>query len=150
MAAEPVREGCSGCALAAPPPAAARRTIAVVGPPNSGKSTLFNRLTGLRQKVANYPGVTVEKREGRLAFPGAPEVQEVTSQSDGLVFRARAAVVEGDDGVVFQVHETQFPLPLNLDEAEEILDGFPNLVADDILAVLAFAAQRERRLFAIS
>lgn len=41
--------------------------IAVVGNPNSGKTTLFNQLTGLRQKVANYPGVTVEKREGRLA-----------------------------------------------------------------------------------
>ena len=40
-----------------------RRLVAVVGPPNSGKSTLFNRLTGLRQKVANYPGVTVEKRD---------------------------------------------------------------------------------------
>jgi ferrous iron transport protein B len=37
-----------------------------VGPPNSGKSTLFNRLTGIRQKVANYPGVTVEQRIGRL------------------------------------------------------------------------------------
>ncbi len=41
------------------------RTIAIVGPPNSGKSTLFNRLTGLRQKVANYPGVTVEQRSGQ-------------------------------------------------------------------------------------
>jgi ferrous iron transport protein B len=42
------------------------RTVALVGPPNSGKSTLFNRLTGLRQKVANYPGVTVEQRVGHL------------------------------------------------------------------------------------
>jgi ferrous iron transport protein B len=42
------------------------RTVVLVGPPNSGKSTLFNRLTGLRQKVANYPGVTVEQRVGRL------------------------------------------------------------------------------------
>ncbi|HTV13140.1 MAG TPA: ferrous iron transport protein B [Acidobacteriaceae bacterium] len=49
------------------PRAAGRiRTVALVGPPNSGKSTLFNRLTGLRQKVANYPGVTVEQRVGRL------------------------------------------------------------------------------------
>ncbi len=40
--------------------------IAVAGNPNSGKTTLFNALTGLRQKVGNYPGVTVEKREGRL------------------------------------------------------------------------------------
>ena len=39
--------------------------VAIVGPPNSGKSTLFNRLTGLRQKVANFPGVTVEHRMGK-------------------------------------------------------------------------------------
>ena len=37
---------------------------AIVGNPNCGKSTIFNALTGLKQKVANYPGVTVEKREG--------------------------------------------------------------------------------------
>ena len=37
---------------------------AIVGNPNSGKTTLFNALTGLRQKVGNYPGVTVEKKEG--------------------------------------------------------------------------------------
>jgi ferrous iron transport protein B len=38
----------------------------MIGPPNSGKSTLFNRLTGLRQKVANFPGVTVEQHTGRV------------------------------------------------------------------------------------
>jgi ferrous iron transport protein B len=41
-------------------------SIAVVGSPNSGKSTLFNRLTGLRQRIGNYPGVTVEKHIGTL------------------------------------------------------------------------------------
>jgi len=41
-------------------------SIAVVGSPNSGKSTLFNRLTGLRQRIGNYPGVTVEKHVGKL------------------------------------------------------------------------------------
>ena len=51
---------------ASPRVAGQLRTVALVGPPNSGKSTLFNRLTGLRQKVANYPGVTVEQRYGRL------------------------------------------------------------------------------------
>ncbi|MDH3621357.1 MAG: ferrous iron transport protein B [Gammaproteobacteria bacterium] len=47
----------------------AKRTdasVAVVGNPNSGKSTLFNRLTGLKQRIGNYPGVTVEKHVGYL------------------------------------------------------------------------------------
>ncbi|SVE00463.1 uncharacterized protein METZ01_LOCUS453317, partial [marine metagenome] len=43
---------------------ASQRLFALVGNPNTGKTTLFNALTGLRQKVANYPGVTVEKKEG--------------------------------------------------------------------------------------
>ena len=43
---------------------------ALVGNPNCGKTTVFNALTGLRQKVGNYPGVTVEKKEGRLRLPG--------------------------------------------------------------------------------
>ncbi len=42
----------------------ATHTVAVIGNPNSGKSTLFNRLTGLRQTTGNYPGVTVEKHSG--------------------------------------------------------------------------------------
>jgi ferrous iron transport protein B len=50
------------------------RTVALVGPPNSGKSTLFNRLTGLRQKVANYPGVTVEQHVGKLAGIGRSDL----------------------------------------------------------------------------
>ncbi len=54
---------------APPPPGVGSelRTVVLIGPPNSGKSTLFNRLTGLRQKVANYPGVTVEQRMGLMA-----------------------------------------------------------------------------------
>ena len=38
------------------------RRVAIAGNPNCGKSTIFNALTGLRQKVGNYPGVTVEKK----------------------------------------------------------------------------------------
>jgi ferrous iron transport protein B len=49
-------------------------TVALVGPPNSGKSTLFNRLTGLRQKVANYPGVTVEQHSARMSGIGHREL----------------------------------------------------------------------------
>ncbi len=53
--------------------AATSRRIALIGNPNSGKTTVFNALTRLRQKVANYPGVTVEKKEGRLTFDDGTE-----------------------------------------------------------------------------
>jgi ferrous iron transport protein B len=56
------------------PPTATLKTVVLIGPPNSGKSTLFNRLTGLRQKVANYPGVTVEQRMGLMAGVGRPDL----------------------------------------------------------------------------
>ncbi len=48
--------------------------VAIIGNPNSGKSALFNALTGLRQKVANYPGVTVEKKEGTLTLDNGKEI----------------------------------------------------------------------------
>jgi ferrous iron transport protein B len=48
--------------------------VAIVGPPNAGKSTLFNRLTGLHQKVANFPGVTVEHRTGKAKLDGGHDV----------------------------------------------------------------------------
>jgi ferrous iron transport protein B len=48
--------------------------IALIGPPNSGKTTLFNRLTGLRQKVANFPGVTVERHTGISVLPDGREI----------------------------------------------------------------------------
>ena len=44
------------------------KRVALVGNPNSGKTSLFNALTGLRQKTGNYPGITVEKIEGRMAL----------------------------------------------------------------------------------
>ena len=50
------------------------RTVALIGPPNSGKSTLFNRLTGMRQKVANYPGVTVDYHSGKMKSIGRSDL----------------------------------------------------------------------------
>ena len=44
------------------------KTIALVGNPNAGKTTLFNRLSGLHQKTGNYPGITVEKKEGKFVY----------------------------------------------------------------------------------
>ena len=49
--------------------AAPQLSLSLIGVPNSGKTALFNRLTGSRQKVANYPGVTVERKVGRLVGP---------------------------------------------------------------------------------
>ena len=49
--------------------AASGPSLSLIGVPNCGKTALFNRLTGSRQKVANYPGVTVERKEGRFAGP---------------------------------------------------------------------------------
>jgi ferrous iron transport protein B len=53
------------------------KTVAVIGPPNSGKTTLFNRLTGLRQKVANFPGVTVEQHTGVAELPDGRGVRMI-------------------------------------------------------------------------
>ena len=47
-----------------------RLTIALAGNPNSGKTTIFNAITGTRQKVGNWPGVTVEKKEGNVLCYG--------------------------------------------------------------------------------
>src|SRR5215469_7831268 len=66
--------GCPAATMTLPSIATRRQIVAIVGPPNSGKSTLFNRLTGLRQKVANFPGVTVEHRMGRAKLDGEHEV----------------------------------------------------------------------------
>ncbi|RYD16854.1 MAG: ferrous iron transporter B [Lysobacteraceae bacterium] len=57
--------------------ATASLRIALVGNPNSGKTALFNRLTGNRQKVANYAGVTVERKEGRFTAPSGRVMQVV-------------------------------------------------------------------------
>ena len=66
------------------------RTVAVIGPPNSGKTTLYNRLTGLRQKVGNFPGVTVEhhigfikNRDGEeVALVDLPGIYSLTPKSE--------------------------------------------------------------------
>ncbi|AIT79389.1 ferrous iron transporter B [Novosphingobium pentaromativorans] len=52
-----------------------QRKVALVGNPNAGKSALFNALTGARQKIANYPGVTVERKSGRFVLPTGEPVE---------------------------------------------------------------------------
>ena len=51
--------------------------VAVAGNPNAGKSALFNALTGARQKVGNYPGVTVERHVGKASLPDGSPIELV-------------------------------------------------------------------------
>jgi ferrous iron transport protein B len=74
--------GCSDCGscnsatvVEFPGSLTSAKAVAVIGPPNSGKTTLFNRLTGLHQKVANFPGVTVEQHTGIAALPDGRTVR---------------------------------------------------------------------------
>src|SRR5690349_5392524 len=70
--------GCGAAAVVAfPETGATPKTVAVIGPPNSGKTTLFNRLTGLRQKVANFPGVTVEQHTGIAELPDGRAIRMI-------------------------------------------------------------------------
>ncbi|MDP6368485.1 MAG: FeoB small GTPase domain-containing protein, partial [Planctomycetota bacterium] len=48
--------------------------VALAGNPNTGKTTLFNRLTGSDQKVGNYPGITVDRHTGHMRLPGIGHV----------------------------------------------------------------------------
>lgn len=113
--------------------------MAVVGPPNAGKTTLFNQLTGLRQKVGNYAGVTVEKHVGELTFDGhdlqlvdLPGVtglggrtldQRVTLE----VLQGRMAGMSAPDAVILVVDSTRLATHLMLFEPVMEL-GYPTLL----------------------
>ena len=74
------------------------KKIVLVGKPNSGKSLLFNQLTGLRQKVANYPGVTVELKSGRfeqfelIDYPGAYSLSSLSRDEEIAVSKLNDAL----------------------------------------------------------
>jgi ferrous iron transport protein B len=71
--------------------------IALAGNPNSGKTTLFNRLTGLNQRVGNYPGVTVERRAGTVELGGRAAMVIDVPGTYSLISRSR------DEAVAFEV-----------------------------------------------
>ncbi|HYX40514.1 MAG TPA: FeoB small GTPase domain-containing protein, partial [Pyrinomonadaceae bacterium] len=103
-------------------------TVALAGNPNAGKTSLFNALTGLRQKVANYPGVTVERKEGVWPLtqdaPAARVVDlpglyslDVASPDERIardVILGRASVVPLPDVVVAVVDATNLERNLYL------------------------------------
>ena len=81
-----------------------QRTAALVGNPNSGKSALFNALTGARQKIANYAGVTVERKMGRMLLPSGEPV-ELYDLPGSYALDAASQ----DQQVTIQVNMVEFP-----------------------------------------
>jgi len=101
--------------------------VVLTGNPNCGKTTLFNALTGLRAKVGNYPGVTVERKEGKLL--GAP---------------AEAAIR------VLDLPGTYSLSPNSLDEQisrDVLLNRLPELPPPDLIVVVVDASNLQRNLY---
>ncbi|MBN2562421.1 MAG: ferrous iron transport protein B, partial [Phycisphaerae bacterium] len=123
-----------------------QRRVAVAGNPNSGKTVIFNTLTGLRHKVGNYPGVTVEKREGTLAgtdvtlldLPGAYGLS-ARSPDQEIARDALLGRIQGTrrpDGVLLVIDASN--LERNLYLASQILDvGMPVVIACNMMDVAA-------------
>ncbi|MCH7527499.1 MAG: ferrous iron transporter B, partial [Planctomycetes bacterium] len=124
----------------------AARRIALLGNPNSGKTTIFNALTGLRHKVANFPGVTVERREGKMRGAGSvilcdlPGCYSLTPQSldEQLVRDALlgwASGVDRPDGVIIVVDASN--LERNLYLASQVLDlNLPTIVVCNMMDIV--------------
>ncbi len=107
--------------------AASSKYVVLTGNPNCGKTTLFNSLTGLRAKVGNYPGVTVERKEGRLQ--GAPK---------------------GSDIKVLDLPGTYSLSPQSLDEqvARDVLfHRIPEVPPPDVVVVVVDASNLQRNLY---
>ncbi len=108
-------------------PVARRPYVILTGNPNSGKTTLFNALTGLRAKVGNYAGVTVERKEGRL--PGAPARMDVR---------------------VLDLPGTYSLSPNSLDEQisrDVLLNRLPELPPPGLIVVVVDASNLQRNLY---
>ncbi|MDB4952333.1 MAG: ferrous iron transport protein [Gemmatimonadetes bacterium] len=131
-------------APAAPPPAhrgGGALHVALIGNPNTGKSTLFNALTGMRQRVGNYSGVTVERVEGRyrdaagnpvvvLDLPGTYSLSAASPDEEIAlgVLLGRAPGVPAPDVVVVVVDAQN--LERNLFLASQVLElGVPTVIA---------------------
>ncbi len=118
--------------------------IAVAGNPNCGKTSIFNRLTGLRQKVANYPGITVEKREGVLSdthatlldLPGTYSLSARAPDEEIArdVLLARIPGIDRPDAILLVIDAAN--LERNLYLATQILEfGTPVIIACNMMDV---------------
>jgi ferrous iron transport protein B len=139
----------SGAAATLAPEPDAAPLVALIGPPNSGKSTLFNQLTGLHQKVANYPGVTVEKHLGRVRLdhhrwldlvdlPGVNgfSARTLDEKVTRDVLEGRVEGLRAPDAVVVIVDSTRLEPHLML--VEPIMElGLPTLLVLNMVDELA-------------
>ena len=123
-------------------PTQATPVVVTVGNPNTGKSTLFNQLTGLTQKVSNYPGVTVEQVTGycdldgsRVRLVDVPGTYSLAAMSPDEIVAVdvlRGAVTDlgTPDAVIVVVDATN--LRRNLFLASQVLEaGIPTVIALD-------------------
>jgi len=117
-------------------------TIALAGNPNAGKTTLFNTLTGARQHVGNYPGVTVEKKAGGYTFPSGeqatiidlPGTYSLTAYSVEEVV-ARDYLVQEKPAVVINITDAS-NLERNLYLSTQLLElGVPMIIALNMIDV---------------
>jgi ferrous iron transport protein B len=105
-----------------------RPLVALIGPPNAGKSTLYNQLTGLRQKVANYPGVTVEKHLGVARLPDHSEITLVD--------------LPGVNGLSARTQDEQV--------TRDVLEGrIPDLPVPDALVLIVDSTRLESQLMLV-
>lgn len=145
VSSPPVRAPSPSAAPAAPD--SKTQLVALAGNPNSGKSTVFNLLTGLRQKVANYPGVTVEKRVGEartlhgkplriIDLPGAYSLNARSPDEAILrdVLLGRQAGTERPDKVICVADASNLPRHLYL--VSQILElGLPTILVLNMMDV---------------
>ncbi|AAM72964.1 MAG TPA: Fe(2+) transporter permease subunit FeoB [Chlorobaculum sp.] len=112
-----------------------KRIVAVVGNPNCGKTTIFNALTGLNQRVGNWPGVTVDKKSGRFRHDGQeyelvdlPGIYSLSSLSQDEEV-ARSYILSGEAGLVVNIVDASNP-DRNLYLTSRLLEmGVPVVVA---------------------
>lgn len=115
------------------------KAIAVVGNPNSGKTTLFNGLTGSNQRIGNWPGVTVEKKEGVIDIEGTktilvdlPGIYSLTAQSEDERV-ARDYILSGEPDLVVNIVDAT-NLERNLYLSTQLLEmGVPVLMVVNMM-----------------